>query len=301
MQPKSQLTLGPVLFNWPVERWRDFYFRIADEAPLDTVYLGEVVCSKRLPFYAEHLPVVAERLMAAGKDVVFSTLALVMNKRELDQQRNLAQMTDTLIEANDLSAISALNGRPHIVGPYINTYNEGTAAHFVRRGAQRIVLPPELPGETIGILAETGIDLEVQVFGRLPLALSSRCYHARSRNLHKDNCQFVCAEDLDGMTLSTVDGSDFLTVNGTQTLSYRYGNLAGELSDLQNMGVTHFRLSPHATDMVAVTHCFRRQLDGELTVDEALNQLSELLSNVPFADGFFHDQAGVAWNHARNN
>ena len=116
MQPKSQLTLGPVLFNWPVERWRDFYFRIADEAPLDTVYLGEVVCSKRLPFYAEHLPVVAERLMAAGKDVVFSTLALVMNKRELDQQRNLAQMTDTLIEANDLSAISALNGRPHIVG-----------------------------------------------------------------------------------------------------------------------------------------------------------------------------------------
>ena len=31
----SELTLGPVLFNWEPERWRDFYFRIADEAPVD--------------------------------------------------------------------------------------------------------------------------------------------------------------------------------------------------------------------------------------------------------------------------
>jgi len=35
---QSELTLGPVLFNWQPERWRDFYFRIADEAPVtDTV------------------------------------------------------------------------------------------------------------------------------------------------------------------------------------------------------------------------------------------------------------------------
>ncbi len=37
---KASLTLGPVLFNWPAETWRDFYFRIADEAPVDIVYLG---------------------------------------------------------------------------------------------------------------------------------------------------------------------------------------------------------------------------------------------------------------------
>ena len=39
---KSELTLGPLLFNWQPEAWRDFYFRIADEAPVTTVYLGEV-------------------------------------------------------------------------------------------------------------------------------------------------------------------------------------------------------------------------------------------------------------------
>ena len=32
---RSELTLGPVLFNWEPERWRDFYFRIADEAPVE--------------------------------------------------------------------------------------------------------------------------------------------------------------------------------------------------------------------------------------------------------------------------
>ena len=49
----SELTLGPVLFNWQPERWRDFYFRIADEAPVATVYLGEAVCSKRAPLFDE--------------------------------------------------------------------------------------------------------------------------------------------------------------------------------------------------------------------------------------------------------
>ena len=37
---RANLTIGPLLFHWPAERKRDFYFRIADEAPVDTVYLG---------------------------------------------------------------------------------------------------------------------------------------------------------------------------------------------------------------------------------------------------------------------
>lgn len=50
MQPSAcELTLGPVLFNWTPEVWRDFYFRVANEAPVTIVYLGEVICSKRAP------------------------------------------------------------------------------------------------------------------------------------------------------------------------------------------------------------------------------------------------------------
>lgn len=39
--PRLSLTLGPVLFLWDEDRWRDFYFQIADEADVDTVVIGE--------------------------------------------------------------------------------------------------------------------------------------------------------------------------------------------------------------------------------------------------------------------
>ncbi|MCB1784587.1 MAG: U32 family peptidase, partial [Alphaproteobacteria bacterium] len=77
----AQLTMGPILFHWPADKKRDFYFRIADEAPVDTVYIGEVVCSKRAPFFEAHCDEVAERLTKAGKKVVFSSLAEIMIPR----------------------------------------------------------------------------------------------------------------------------------------------------------------------------------------------------------------------------
>ena len=58
------LTLGPLQFNWSAEVLSDFYARIADEAPVDQVVIGEVVCSKRLPFYEDRLPAV-DRASAA--------------------------------------------------------------------------------------------------------------------------------------------------------------------------------------------------------------------------------------------
>ena len=67
---RTELTLGPNLFNWAPETWRDFYFRIADEAPLAVVYLGETICSKRAPLFRDHYEEVTERLRAAGKTVV---------------------------------------------------------------------------------------------------------------------------------------------------------------------------------------------------------------------------------------
>ena len=75
-----ELTLGPNLFNWAPETWRDFYFRIADEAPVSVVYLGETICSKRAPMFTDHYEKVAERLAAAGKTVVHSTLGETASK-----------------------------------------------------------------------------------------------------------------------------------------------------------------------------------------------------------------------------
>ncbi len=290
----TRLTLGPLLFNWPVEQRRDFYFRIADEAPVDTVCVGEVICSKRTPFFAPYLPDVIERLQNAGKEVVLSTLALVSTDRETDELRDAAD-SGLIVEANDFAAVSLLRDTPFHVGPFVNVYNEATVAYLANRGAGRVCPPVELPAESLGVLARADLtEIEVQAFGRAPLAVSARCYHARAHGLHKDGCQYVCEKDMDGMTVETLDGDAFLAVNGIQTLSYRYLNLIEDLVPLVEAGITRFRLHPHDIDMVAVAMAFRRVLDGDIPPAEATAHLGEIAGSLPFCNGFLHHAEGAA-------
>ena len=291
----ATLSLGPVLFNWDAEDKRDFYFRIADEAPLDTVYVGEVVCSKRAPFFDRYLPEVVERLRRGGKHVVHSTLVLIMSEREMDAVRALAGIPELLIEANDIGSAALLAGRPHVIGPFVNIYNEDTLNYLARKGASMVSLPWELSSPSIASLAKSAaVELEVQVFGRVPLAISARCYHARMHGLHKDGCRYVCAEDPDGMSVETLDGESFLSVNGTQTLSHTVSNLIGELEELQEMGIRAFRLWPHSVDMVAVTEVFRDVLDGKRTADDGRRRLEALAGFAPFSNGFYYGREGAA-------
>jgi collagenase-like PrtC family protease len=291
----AELTLGPVLFHWPAERLRDFYFRIADEAPVATVYLGEIVCSKRLPFFAPHLPEVIERLQAAGKQVVLSSLALVMDRRESRAMAELCgEAEGLLVEANDMAAVGLLAGRPHVIGPFVNVYNEATLAWLKGNGATRVCLPVELPERSIEALAAVGgVALEVMAWGRLPLALSARCYHARAHGRRKDDCRFVCGEDPDGMSVTTLDGEPFLTVNGIQTLSHSCASIAHRLAALRAMGVRHFRLSPQSCDMVAVARAFRALLDHAIDAGEAETRLAALFPTAPLSNGFLFGREGV--------
>ena len=298
----GELTLGPVLFNWAPERWRDFYFRVADEAPVDVVYLGEVVCYKRAPLFDDVMPEVVARLEAARKTVVYSTLAEVMSKQERTLVEDVCGCDGALIEANDGSALMRLRGRPHHVGPFVNAYNEGTVAVLARNGARSICLPPEMPKTAIanlcGPAAECGVMTEVQVFGRVPLALSARCYHARAHGRTKDTCQFVCDTDPDGMVLRTLEDRPFLAVNGIQTMSHAFLNLLGGVRELRAMGVSSFRLSPHTCDMVAVAQTFRDVLDGKVDIGEGQAQLAALGLDAPFCDGFYTGNAGQTWSRA---
>lgn len=299
MTTPSLLTLGPVLFNWPVDQWRDFYARIADEAPVDVVTLGEVVCSKRAPFFEDALPEVIERLTDAGKQVVLASPILVTTERERAAVRGLAGAEGLPVEANDLGAVAQLAGRPHLVGPYVNVYNEATLAWLAARGAVCVSLAPELPAPSLKALAAEaarhGVAVEAQVFGRVPLAISARCYHARAHGLHKDGCQFVCGQDADGMDVETLDAQPFLAVNGLQTLSHTYLCLAAELDDLRAMGVSRFRLSPHTVDMVRVATLFRDALDGRRGGAEVAAELAGMIDRAPLANGFFHDRAGATF------
>ncbi|WP_096701441.1 U32 family peptidase [Magnetospirillum sp. 15-1] len=289
----SKLTLGPVLFNWKPETLRDFYFRMADESCVDAVHVGEAVCSKRTPFFEPFIPEVIERLTAAGKEVVLSSLALIMSDREIAQARDLAQAEGVLVEANDISVAALMNGRPFVAGPLLNIYNEGTLGTLAAMGAARVCLPAELSADAVAALAaSTPMEVEVQAFGRLPLAISARCYAARARNLSKDGCQYVCADDPDGMAVETLDEVPFLAVNGTQTMSYHTMDLLGDVAGLAARGIGRFRLWPQTFDMVAVAALFRAVLAGKADLEEAEDRLVALCPGAEFANGYIHGRPG---------
>ena len=298
----TTLVMGPVMFHWTPEDWRDFHFRVADEADVDVVCVGEVVCSKRTPFVAAYLPEVIERLRAADKRVILSTLALIMNSREMESVRDAAAVDDPgiLVEANDISAAALLRGRAHAIGPFVNVYNEATLAYLAANGARSVCLPVEMSLRALAALAkDSPAELEVLVFGRLPLAISARCYHARAHGLHKDGCHYVCAEDPDGMAVETLDGAPFLAVNGVQTLSHAYADLGGFVSELRGHGISRLRLSPHAgIDMIMVAETFRGLADGALEPAEAHARIAAGLGDAAFCSGYISGDVGCAYGES---
>ena len=297
MRTRTRLTLGPLYFLWGEAKWRDFYLRIADEAPVDRVVIGETVCSKRMHFIEPYLAEVIERLISAGKEVVLSTLALVTLDREAQLVRSLAEQDDFVVEANDLSALHLLAGKPHTIGPLINVYNGATARLLASRGATSICLPPELPaGSVTGILtAVPDTDFEIFAFGRIPLAISARCAHARAKGNIKDTCKFVCGEEPDGLPVRTLAGQSFLTLNGVQTVSHTCQALVQEIPGLIDAGLAGFRLSPQDCDMVAVAQLYRGVTAGLIEPEQALAELAEVYPDVPFSNGFHHQREGAAW------
>ncbi|APX90960.1 U32 family peptidase [Brevirhabdus pacifica] len=293
---RAALTLGPIAYHWSPRIRRDFYARIADEAPIDAVYVGEVVCSKRAPFVEDALPEVVERLRRGGKRVIHSSLAEVMLPRERKATAALVAEDALEVEINNAAGLLGADGRRHRIGPFMNVYNAETLDELVRRGAEHVCLPVEMRAPSIALMAargqQIGVGIEVQVFGRAPLATSARCYHARAHGRTKDNCRFLCEKDRDGMPLTTRDGSPFLRVNGIQTLSETYVALGDEVAALQAMGVSHLRLMPELVDMVAVARLFDGLRCGTMAPDEATARLAELSARTPLSNGFYHGKPG---------
>lgn len=274
------LVMGPVLFNWAPDKLADFFARVAEEADVDRVHVGEVVCSKREPFFADRLPEVIERLQRAGKTVVVDALALPTLKRERQSIADVIGLDGVEIEINDMTPLGLMAaGRRFAVSPLVNVYDEGTLGVLARRGAWSVALPFELPFASIERLAaegdRLGVEIQVHAFGRLPLAISGRCYHARIHGLAKDSCQFVCGQDPDGLEVDTLDGEGFLAINGVQTLSHECVAVLDETERLIDAGVSAFRLGPHDCDMVQVAAIFRARLAGAISAEEARARLGE--------------------------
>ncbi|MBK1673718.1 U32 family peptidase [Ectothiorhodospira shaposhnikovii] len=293
-----KLSLGPIQYYWPRERVMEFYAAV-EQWPVDIVYLGETVCSKRRELRAADWLEVADRLAAAGKTVVMSTLALMEAESERLALERLVQNGRFMIEANDATSLGLSLGKPFVAGPNINTYNAGTLRELRDIGAVRWVMPVELSRHILEGMHKArpdGLETEVLVFGRLPLAFSARCFTARARNLPKDSCELACLDYPAGLPLATQDGSGFLTINGIQLQSADPNNLIEAMPELQAMGIDVVRISPEPEGTEAVVRAFRGCIDGNLTPRQALDAMKPLFPR--FCDGYWEGDAGMNWRES---
>jgi O2-independent ubiquinone biosynthesis protein UbiV len=293
-----KLALGPLQYFWPRDRVLAFYESVRTW-PVDIVYLGETVCSKRRELRFDDWLAVGESLAAAGKSVVLSTLALLEADSERLTLRRQVHNARFPMEANDATALGLLARGPFIAGPHINTYNPGTLAELADLGAVRWVAPVELARDTLTALhaaRPAGLETEVMVFGRLPLTFSARCFTARAHDRPKDACELACRDDPAGLPLATQDGRSFLTVNGIQLQSADPVNLIAEVADLREAGVEVLRIYPEAEGTETVVRAFRACADGVSTAGEALARIAPLFAG--FCDGYWHGGAGLDWRGA---
>lgn len=294
VQPR--LAVGPVLYYWPAEQLQAFYGMVAD-SPVEIVYLGETVCSKRRSLNLEQWLEVAERLAERGKEVVLSTLSLVEAESELKTLRRICENGRFLVEANDMSAVGLLAGRvPFCTGPTVNLYNARAVESLARLGLRRFVLPVELSRDTCGALhaaCPPEVEIEVFAFGRLPLALSARCFTARAHNLAKDDCELRCLDYPDGLVARTQEDQPFLTLNGIQTQSAQTHSLLGQIDEAAAAGVDVLRLSPQSRHMERVIAAFDSARRGARRPAEAQTDLSGI-APLGFCDGYWRGAPGIA-------
>lgn len=290
-EANMKLSLGPVLFYWERKKLLDFYADMARQ-PLDVIYLGETVCSKRRDMQlGDWLELARDLARTTPAQLVLSGLTLVEAASELAALRRLCDNGELLVEANDMGAVQYLAGKglPFVGGPALNLYNGYALAELVKSGMIRWVPPVEASGALIRCAREQLVELGVQLpaieifaYGYLPLAYSARCFTARAENRPKDDCQFCCQNYPEGIPLLSQEGEPIFTINGIQTLSAAVSNLLADYSALVDSGADILRLSPRAAGMEEVIAAFDTVRNG------AMPPLA-----VDGCNGYWHGEPGM--------
>jgi collagenase-like PrtC family protease len=292
---EMKLALGPLLYYWPRDTVLAFYEAMA-ATPVDLVYLGETVCSRRHELRLTDWLSIAARLRDAGKQVILSTQVLIESGADVTVLHKITANAEFMVEANDMGAVHCLEGKAAFVaGPHLNIYNAPTLQWMAGLGARRWVMPLEMGRDDLALLLQdkpAGLETEVFAYGRMPLAFSARCFTARHRNLPKDDCQFSCLDHADGLLMRTRESESFLVLNGTQTQSARVYNLLPEWQTLKQLGVDVLRISPQSEHTGQIIGLFHAVLAQKTSVLEAMQTLSSLMPEQA-CNGYWFGKPGL--------
>ncbi len=287
-----KLSLAPIGYFWPKARVEAFYREVA-QSPLDRVYLGETVCSKRRELSLDDHLRIARELRDAGKEVVLSTLTLLEAAGELKEVQRYCDQADYMVEANDMAAVQRASEQGHafVVGNAINCYNPGTLIQLLELGMKTWNPPVEMSREWLSdVLASAEVQavrdrLEVEVFsfGYLPLAYSARCFTARSEDRPKDDCRLCCINYPNGRVVYSQDNEPIFTLNGIQTQSGQRYNLLNDIDSMRGL-VDIVRLSPQAEGTFEWVDQFHKAIHS-----------NSARANIPDADinGYWHKLEGM--------
>lgn len=286
-------SLAAVPYFWTKQAYQDFYQQVAD-TDIDSVYLGETVCSKRRSMTLQDWVEIGHLLASKGKQVLLSTMTLLEAESELNYLKKIVQQSDFLIEANDMSAIQVANqaSRPFVAGNAINIYNNQSLSLFHKLGMTRWNIPVELGQQdlkpVIPKAKELGVELEYQVYGRMPLAYSARCFTARHHDLPKDRCQFKCKDDVEGIPVKTREGDSFAQINGIQTQSGKVSNLLNHWQKLEAAGIDYARIVPVAPETtLEVIHALTNAIKNQQATVDFTDTSRE------YCNGYWFQMAGL--------
>jgi O2-independent ubiquinone biosynthesis protein UbiV len=283
-----KFSLGPILYFWPKSDVESFYQQ-AVTSSAEIVYLGETVCSKRrllkLPDYLD----LAKMLANAGKQVVMSSMNLIEAPSELRMMQSVCNNGDFLVEANDMAAVQMMrkNSLPFVAGPTLNVYNHKTLELLNSQGMMRWCMPVELSRDRLSAILHqcenSGIrdkfEVEVHSFGHLPLAISARCFTARSEDRDKDNCELCCINYPSGRLTKSQEGQELFVLNGVQTMSGSCFNLRKDINSMAGL-VDVVRISPEVGRTFDVLKQFQ---EADVTSPLAANE----------SNGYWHQLAGI--------
>lgn len=267
-----KLALGPILFFWPRAKVEAFYQEMAEQ-PLDYIYMGETVCSKRRELNLDAWIGLAQETQQHTKaQILLSGLTLIEANSEIGALKRLCDNGEFTVEANDMAAVQFLAERklPFVGGPALNIYSGNTLAEFIDSGMLRWSPPVECSKDIItsalAQLDQLGVkrpQVEVFAYGHMPLAYSARCFTARAENRPKDDCQLCCINYSEGIPMLSQEGQEVFTINGIQTMSAEINNLLADYPSLVQAGADVARLSPRAEGMLEVIQAWDTVRNGQ--------------------------------------